>query len=136
LLFLNTHWDHRGKQARVEAGKIIRQWNTDHADKAPVVVTGDLNVTEEHEGIAALTAADAKPPLVDVYRAVHPKSRADEATFHGFNGERRGRRIDFIFASPPLASEQASIVRTANDGKYPSDHYPVTAVLSWPAKSP
>jgi endonuclease/exonuclease/phosphatase family metal-dependent hydrolase len=24
LLFLNTHWDHRGKQARIEAGRIIR----------------------------------------------------------------------------------------------------------------
>jgi endonuclease/exonuclease/phosphatase family metal-dependent hydrolase len=134
LLFLNTHWDHRGKQARIEAGKIIRQWITDHADKLPVVVTGDLNVNEDHEGILALVAEDAKPRLLDVYRAVHPKSRADEATFHAFNGERRGKRIDFIFASPQLAPTEATIVRTAKDGRDPSDHYPVTAVLSWPSK--
>jgi endonuclease/exonuclease/phosphatase family metal-dependent hydrolase len=91
-----------------------------------------LNVNDDHEGVLALVADDAKPRLVDVYRAAHPKARADEATFHAFNGDRRGRRIDFVFASPPLVTSEATIVRTAREGRYPSDHYPVTAILEWP----
>ena len=134
VLFVNTHWDHRGKQARVEAGRIIRAWISKHAGKASVVVTGDLNVHDDNEGFLAMVAEDGKPRLLDVYRLAHDKPRNDEATFHGFSGEKKGQRIDFILASPDLSVSEAQIVRTQREGRYPSDHYPVTAVLEYAAK--
>jgi endonuclease/exonuclease/phosphatase family metal-dependent hydrolase len=130
MCYLNTHWDHRGNQARVESGKIIRGWLAQHAAQVPAVVTGDLNVTDDHPGYRALVAADGPPPLLhDVFRQAHPAAGPDEATFHNFAGSRKGRRIDFILATPELMAVDAAIDHTNRDGRYPSDHYPVTAVL-------
>ena len=42
---------------------------------------------------------------------------------------RRGKRIDFIFHSPHFEPATAGIDHTNRDGRYPSDHYPVKAVL-------
>ena len=33
ICFLNTHWDHRGNQARVESAKMIRRWIPEHAPR-------------------------------------------------------------------------------------------------------
>ena len=130
ICFLNTHWDHRGRRARVEAGKLIRTWLNENARGMPVIVTGDLNVTEGHEGLRALVATDGNGPhLSDVYRLVHPQPAPEEATSHGFSGRRRGRRIDFILASPEWSPTEATIDHTNEVGHYPSDHYPVTVVL-------
>jgi len=132
LVFLNTHWDHRGNEARVESGKLIRKWLAEHARGAAVVVTGDLNVTDSHAGFRALLdPAAGAPRLADVFRAAHPQAQAEEATFHGFSGRRAGRRIDFILASPELAVRAAAIDDTSREGRYPSDHFPVTAVLRY-----
>jgi endonuclease/exonuclease/phosphatase family metal-dependent hydrolase len=136
LLWLNTHWDHRGNKARIESGKIMRKWIDEHAGDLPVVVTGDLNVNEDHEGLMTLLDHEAKPPLLDTYRAVRSQRRKDEATAHAFTGNKNGRRIDFILCSQELAPTAAEIVRTNREGKYPSDHFPVTAELTLKPKMP
>jgi endonuclease/exonuclease/phosphatase family metal-dependent hydrolase len=133
--YLNTHWDHRGNQARIESGKLIRGWLTEHAAKKPIILTGDFNVNEDHEGYQALVSESGRGPrLTDVYRQVHPKPRAEESTFGNFTGNRRGKRIDFILATPDFTAGQATIVHTNDNGRYPSDHYPVTAVLTLQGK--
>ncbi len=131
LCFLNTHWDHIGDRARTESGAIIRRWLDEHAKGLPTIVTGDFNVHEDHAGLAALLAEGSHPPLVDVYRQLHAEPQPDEATFNGFSGRTRGRRIDFLLASPDLEPEEAKIDHTHTDGRYPSDHYPVTAILGY-----
>ena len=50
-----------------------------------------------------------------------------ELTFHNYNGGTSGSRIDFILHTDELTPTAASIIRTSYGGKYPSDHYPVTA---------
>jgi endonuclease/exonuclease/phosphatase family metal-dependent hydrolase len=130
IVFVNTHWDHVGKRAREEAGKIIHTWMGESAANQPTIVTGDFNATEDHPGIAALLSSKADSlKLVDVYRKLHPEAAAEEATFNGFQGRTKGRRIDFIFASPVFKPLEAAIDRTSRTGKFPSDHFPVTAVL-------
>jgi hypothetical protein len=39
ICYLNTHWDHRGNQARVESAKIIRRWISEHAPDSLAIVT-------------------------------------------------------------------------------------------------
>lgn len=132
ICYLNTHWDHRGNEARAQAGSLIRKWLTENAGGMPAIVTGDLNATETHAGLRALVAADGKGPrLVDAYRLVHPEPGAEESTFHNFSGGRRGRRIDFILMSPAFQATEAAIDHANQDGRYPSDHFPVTAVLRY-----
>ena len=129
ICYLNTHWDHRGNQARVESAKIIRRWISEHAANSLAIVTGDLNITDDHEGYRTLATTSEAPVLRDVFRVLHPRQEPEEATFHNFSGKRGGRRIDFIFASPQASPIEAGIDYTNQDGRYPSDHYPVTAVL-------
>ncbi len=135
VIFLNTHWDHVGKRAREEAGKIIHTWMGEKAANLPTIITGDFNVNEDHPGLAALMASETDSlKFYDVYRRVHPEATGEEASFGGFRGRTKGRRIDFILASPSFVPTEATIDRTNQDGRYPSDHYPVTAVLEYKGK--
>jgi endonuclease/exonuclease/phosphatase family metal-dependent hydrolase len=132
LLYYNTHWDHMGKVARVESGKLMRKLIEDsRGDSAlPVIVTGDFNSTEESEQYRTLTAGDgAGLKLIDAYREIHPQRRPDEASFNGFKGTREGLRIDWVLHSPEWSAKGAAIDRTQKNGRTPSDHYPVTAEL-------
>jgi len=130
FLYLNTHWDHRGNQARIESGKLIRKWLAEHAAGLPAIVTGDLNVNDTHAGFLALTATgDGPVRLTDAYRQVHPETKPDEASFHNFSGNQAGRRSDFVLITPEWKASEATIDHTNREGRYPSDHYPVTAVL-------
>jgi endonuclease/exonuclease/phosphatase family metal-dependent hydrolase len=95
----------------------------------PAIVTGDLNVTDDHPGYEALVTADGPQQLHDVFRQVYPTAGPEEATCHNFSGGRKGRRIDFILTTPELKGIEAAIDHTNDEGRYPSDHYPVTAVL-------
>ncbi|MFC5531281.1 endonuclease/exonuclease/phosphatase family protein [Cohnella yongneupensis] len=45
-------------------------------------------------------------------------------------GGETGKPIDYIFASPDVAIERIEVDRGKYEGLYPSDHYPVCAVLS------
>lgn len=138
VLYFNSHWDHIGKVARRESGKLMRRRIEQQTAKTKetgggalsVVVTGDFNSTEDTDAYKALLGEDgAAPRLLDSYREAHAERKPDEASFHSFTGKRQGSRIDFILHSPDWAAARSDIDYTAKDGRYPSDHFPVTAVL-------
>jgi endonuclease/exonuclease/phosphatase family metal-dependent hydrolase len=129
MCFLNTHWDHFGNRARIESAKLIQRWIADHSAHCPTVVTGDFNAAEDHPAYRVLVSDIAKPRLRDAYRELHPEAQGDEATFHGFSGKRLGKRIDFVLYTPEFKAIEAGIDVSNRDGRYPSDHFPVTAVL-------
>jgi endonuclease/exonuclease/phosphatase family metal-dependent hydrolase len=54
-------------------------------------------------------------------------------TFHGFQGGVDGGKIDYIMVLPNTKVLQAEILRDNKDNRYPSDHFPVTAVLRFGA---
>jgi endonuclease/exonuclease/phosphatase family metal-dependent hydrolase len=132
VLFLNAHLDHRGARARTESSRLIRAKAAELGTGCRVVVTADFNAGEGSEPFKALFAdADGKPaPLVDTFRVAHPTRGTDEGTFSGFKATQvGGARIDWIAASRDWDVRLAGIDRTAKDGRTPSDHLPVTAVL-------
>jgi endonuclease/exonuclease/phosphatase family metal-dependent hydrolase len=131
VLFVNTHWDHMGKRARFESAKVIRRKIGEMHPEGAVVIVGDFNAREDDEEYAELVRAadDEGPRYVDAFRAVHPDRTTEEASFHAFKGGVEGSRIDWIVHSENLQPLEASIDRTNENGRYPSDHYPVTAVL-------
>jgi endonuclease/exonuclease/phosphatase family metal-dependent hydrolase len=132
VLFLNTHFDHRGVKARLESARLIRKKVGELGVGCRVIITGDFNAGEGSEPYAALFAdADGKPsPVMDTFRVAHPTRGKEEGTFSGFKaGSVSGARIDWIAASRDWDVRLAGIDRTARDGRTPSDHYPVTAVL-------
>lgn len=129
FVFANTHFDHRGVIARQEASKVLLRELARIAAGAPAILTGDLNATEDDPPYAVLTHSPP-PTWIDAYREVYPVRRPDELSFHAFKGGTAGSRIDYIFHTPHFTTVAAAINRSASaDGRYPSDHYPVTAIL-------
>ena len=131
LWFFNTHFDHRGERARLESAKLLRKKIAAIAGDGPVILTGDFNAAPGSDPYRALFETPGAPRLVDTYRVHHPADPGEAAgTFSGFLAANRGGpRIDWIAASPGWTVESAAIDRTHRDGRTPSDHFPVTAVL-------
>jgi endonuclease/exonuclease/phosphatase family metal-dependent hydrolase len=132
LVFYNTHFDHRGQQARLESARLLRRHVTEIAAQSRVIVTGDFNAGEDSPPYRALfgTEGDLASPLRDTYRLSHPARTADEGTFSSFKaGAVSGSRIDWIGVSAEWRVLSASIDRTEREGRTPSDHFAVTAIL-------
>lgn len=132
FVFLNTHFDHRGKTARLESARLIRKRVEEFLkNKLPVIVTGDFNTTEDDQPYAALVAGKSgnKIPLIDSYRKTYPDRSPNESSFTAWNGRRNGTRIDWILHSSEFRTLQSVINYTNEEGRYPSDHYPVQAIL-------
>ena len=127
LTFVNTHFDHRGKVAREEAAKIIKKRVDNLGDGVRVVVAGDFNSGEGSKPYQLLVGGN----LLDTFRVTKPKRTDKESTFTAWNGRLVGNRIDWLLCSPNLRVLSAEIDRTHFEGRYPSDHYPVTAVLGY-----
>ena len=130
ILFVNTHFDHKGKNAREESARLLRTKVEQLTENRPAILVGDFNATEDDRPYVELVAkADAALHLVDSFREVHPKRTADEGTAHEFTGKRTRGRIDWILHSTHLKSVSCEIVYTAQEKRFPSDHFPVVAVL-------
>lgn len=134
LLFANTHYDHVGHLARENSSRLIMKKLPTLSHGNPIIMTGDFNTTEDqppYKTIMHPTEPDMAH-FTDSYREVHPKRSPDEASFEGFKGTVHGSRIDFILHTPEFHAISATIDRTKSpEGRFPSDHYPVTAVLHW-----
>ena len=133
FVFANTHFDHKGVVARQEASRVLSVQLSKIAAGVPAILAGDLNINEDNPAYAVLTRPDSGAAIrwIDSFREVHPKRLPDEASFHGFKGGVAGSRIDFIFHTAHLVATASDIVRSASsEGRFPSDHYPVTTVLT------
>jgi endonuclease/exonuclease/phosphatase family metal-dependent hydrolase len=132
ILFFNTHFDHRGVEARLESARLLRRRVAELGSECRVIVTGDFNTGEGSEPYKRLFGREdgERSPLRDTYRIAFPVRAASEGTFSGFKADRTdGPRIDWIAASRDWKVRKAAIDRTAREGRTPSDHFPVTAVL-------
>jgi endonuclease/exonuclease/phosphatase family metal-dependent hydrolase len=127
LVLINTHFDHRGKVAREEAAQIIRRRVTELKKGTPVVITGDFNSGEWSKPYQSLVGGN----IIDTFRKVHPGRTEEESTFTAWTGRLIGNRIDWVLCSSNFRVGSAEINRTNENGRYPSDHYPVTATLNY-----
>lgn len=133
FVFANTHFDHKGVVARQEASRVISTRLPKIAAGLPAILSGDLNINEDNPAYGVLVRPDTPGAIawIDAYRTVHPKRTPNESSFHAFKGGSTGSRIDFVFHTNHFTATAAEVVRTAREGRFPSDHYPVTAVLKW-----
>jgi len=135
FLVASVHLDHRSAKSRKESVKLLSAWYRDHRD-LPVVLGGDFNVNAESATLNGLRSDQVMSRLEDrrlrdSYRAVHDP---DKGTLHGFTGKAK-KRVDLVLVSQQWGVKDSWIVRTHEGSRYPSDHYPVVAVLEFPAKS-
>jgi len=127
----NTHFDHRGREARLQSATLLRVRIEEIADSAPSILTGDFNSDEASLPHQVLLYSANALGFSDTYRSQYPKRNPKgESTSTRWTGNRAGRRIDWILSSPQWRVSAAEIDYANDQGQYPSDHYPVTAVLT------
>ncbi len=125
--FINTHWDHQSQPAREQSGKAMAALVAELIMAGePVLVTGDYNSGEDNPAIAYLTRDGEL--LRDAFRVIHPEE-PEAGTFNGFQGRTEGPKIDAVFATSHWQVQEADIVRTHEGDRFPSDHFPVTAIV-------
>jgi endonuclease/exonuclease/phosphatase family metal-dependent hydrolase len=132
FVFINTHFDHRGEEARRQSALVLRERLLKIAGEQPVILTGDFNCGETSPPYTTLLEGGG---LRDTWLQSATNRTAESGTFHGFSGKAGAERIDWILVSPAWGVRSATIDRTNADGRYPSDHFPVTAVLGEPDRN-
>jgi endonuclease/exonuclease/phosphatase family metal-dependent hydrolase len=131
LLVVNMHWDHVGETARRNSAGLVRARAAALAPGVPVMVMGDLNTPIDASGpqdagrVLREGAGDGLPLLLDTFAAAAPVV----GTFHGFSGTAQSGRIDAILVTDAFSTVAAAVVDTCVGALYPSDHFPVTAVV-------
>lgn len=121
LWLVNTHWDHRGEQARRHSAALLLAELKGPLDQGrSVLFMGDLNAAPDAEPLQKLYTrfADACPP-----------QRNAEGTFNGFDpAPAASPRIDYVlYAGAALEALDYDVPRPTLRGRPLSDHYPVMA---------
>jgi endonuclease/exonuclease/phosphatase family metal-dependent hydrolase len=132
FVFGNTHFDHRGRTARLESARLIRERIEQAMDEDfPVIITGDFNTTEDLLPYEVLMTGSEgnRVPILDSFRQANPERSPNESSTSRWIGNRKGNRIDWILHTEEFATLQSVINYTNEKGRYPSDHYPVQAIL-------
>ncbi len=138
LWIYNVHLDHQSQPSRERSAALLAtRMASRRFPLEPAIVTGDFNVGESNPALRALVGPrEGGPLLVDTFRRRFPEAR-EVGTFTGFtSGATTGDKIDYVLVPPSAEVLDAAIVRTSRDGRYPSDHFPVTTkVLLRPSGS-
>ena len=129
----NTHFDHRGQNARRESAILLLKNIKETAGDAPVIVTGDFNANPSSEPYKILTSGaenNQLEPIIDAFFTSDIVHHGPTGSFTGFkNPPKPGERIDYIFIKNSVKVLRHGILSDKFDGFYPSDHLPVLAEI-------
>jgi len=126
LYFFNTHLDHVSQEAREKGAALILQRIAERKPADPVILTGDFNAGEGNVAIRKVKESG----LRDSFRMVKPDAKP-AGTFNGWKARTDGDKIDYVFVSEEVVVRDAEILHDNKDGRYPSDHFPVIAIIEW-----
>ena len=125
----NTHFDHRGENARAVSSKLILTKFGEIAGSSPFVLTGDLNVVEDSDGYRTLKNGNSKTRLADArYASTHGHFGGD-STFNDWKELQPGRKIDYVFVREGIRVNEHAALADRWNGLWASDHIPVLAEI-------
>ena len=128
FIFMNTHFDHIGMEARRESAKLILTKAQELAKNLPLILTGDFNVDETNEAYFTLANSGIVKDTYDLAEIVYEPN----STFNSWGKNIKPKsRIDHIFITKQYKVKRFGILTDTYVGKFPSDHFPVYAELIW-----
>lgn len=126
FIFMNTHLDHVGQVAMQKGAELIAEKGAEIAGDLPVILTGDFNVTPDSVPCKAVKDGG----FTDT-RDIAKETDLSH-TYHGFTTGTEGiATIDYVFVKGNIKVKAFTVVKDQIDGHFPSDHFPVTAVLEF-----
>lgn len=128
FIFMNTHFDHIGKQARIESAKLLKQKSIELAGNLPLILTGDFNLMPESEAIKILIEPDGEHTLINSSSIADIKYGPDWTTCGFDNRPYQDRKvIDYIFVKGVMKVERYAVFSETLNDIFLSDHCPVFA---------
>ncbi|MEM6724896.1 MAG: endonuclease/exonuclease/phosphatase family protein [Bacteroidota bacterium] len=127
IFMANTHYDHKGRISRKESTFLLLKRLKKLSGKAQSILTGDLNAGPTSSEIRWLL--DKR--YIDTFAAMGEEAVGPEGTFHNWGRilpEFRNR-IDYILVGKSWKVKAFITLDQNQEGKYPSDHFPVFATL-------
>ena len=123
----NTHFDHKGEEARRESAQLILDKINDIAGgMEAVVLCGDFNLPPKSEPISLIQSK-----LHDAFLVTELAPYSSVATYHGFTYDDSPRdRIDYVFVSDDVKVLRYGGLTDSRDRSFFSDHLPVLVTLS------
>jgi len=123
----NTHFDHRGKQAREESAKLILDKIESLTNGAPTILMGDFNLSPGSEPVNRI-----RNVLNDSFEISELEPHGSVATWSGFTyNDGFGERIDYIFVRPGIQVKRYAGLTDSRNGHFFSDHLPVLVEISF-----
>lgn len=129
FFFFNAHFYWRNETARNNSGELVKQKVQEIAGDYPVICVGDFNSTEHTTQISAI-----KTLLNDSYDiSTNGRKGVVNTNLGGGNFQTPPvNRIDFIFLSKGIQVKDYTVYSDQYaDGRYPSDHLPVSCFVSF-----
>lgn len=124
----NVHYDHQGVVARRESSKLVIQKIKEIAGSKPVILLGDFNGGRDTDPYRILEESTV---LRDSHNDV-AFPYENNTSFNGFGYAVKGNDIiDHIFITNQFKADSWAVLTDTYYGKYPSDHFPVLALLKW-----
>jgi endonuclease/exonuclease/phosphatase family metal-dependent hydrolase len=126
---VNTHLDHVGQSAREHQARLVSEDTSAYPADYPQLLTGDMNCDCTNRAIQAFKEVGWS----DTYGLVHGTENPGH-TYHAFVGEEHQPEIgkmDWIFVKGAMKAVAAEVIKDSRDGRFPSDHYFVSATLEW-----
>jgi endonuclease/exonuclease/phosphatase family metal-dependent hydrolase len=122
FFFVNTHLDHKGKEAQKNGLKLIVEKIAEiNPDGYPMVLTGDFNITPDNANLVELDSMMQSARKIAQKTDNHP-------TYNGWG--KKSSLIDYIYVSGFSACpEYQTVTKRYADRKFISDHYPICARL-------
>jgi endonuclease/exonuclease/phosphatase family metal-dependent hydrolase len=130
FLYFNTHFDHKGDEARKNSAFVIRDKIKEISGNQglPVILTGDFNLYPESEPIGLI-----KSFMKDSREITKTPPYGPEGTFNSFNWNAPlERRIDYIFTQGGIKVLKYAVLTDSKDQRWPSDHLPVFVKIQMP----
>lgn len=123
FIVFNTHFDHRGDEARKNSAFLIRDKIKEiSGDQGlPIILTGDFNLTPDSEPIGLI-----KGFMKDSREITKTAPYGPVGTFTSFKWDAPMKtRIDYVFVQGGVDVLKYAVLTDAKDQRFPSDHLPV-----------
>ncbi|TZF84594.1 endonuclease/exonuclease/phosphatase family protein [Pedobacter sp. BS3] len=129
--FFSVHLDFTGTEARTKSVALLLDTIPVISKGYPAVLTGDFNFSQHQQFYPQITAGNI---LKDTYALTSNRTNGIRGTFNNYDPARTDdSRIDHVFVTTtaPVKVNSWAILTDSFNGKFPSDHFPVSVELSF-----
>jgi endonuclease/exonuclease/phosphatase family metal-dependent hydrolase len=128
----NTHFDHRGVEARRKSAELISEKIREIAGNSPVLLMGDFNIRRNSDDYMFMNRVFTEHNrLTNAETISEAPVTGAESTFNGFRHDIEPRVIDFIFVDGNFNVLSYRVDEVMENGIFISDHWPVIARVSY-----